>query len=54
MRKPSVIPGVVGAESTPEGLQRWSEAKNTLVTLKQKQKTKDLIVQAPILTLLVT
>lgn len=44
MRKSSVTPGVVGAEST---LERIVKEANTLVTLKKK---KDILVQFLILT----
>lgn len=44
MRKSSVTPGVVGAEST---LERIVKEANTLVTLK---KQKDILVQFLILT----
>lgn len=44
MRKSSVTPGVVGAESTLEWIVKEA---NTLVTLKKK---KDILVQFLILT----
>lgn len=45
MRKSSVTPGVVGAESTLEWIVKEA---NTLVTLKKKKK--DILVQFLILT----
>lgn len=55
MRKPSVVPGVVGTESTLGGSYRWLEAKNTLLPYKRvRAGGHNIIVQVPILILPMT